>query len=68
MNNVINSGLALQQQAQGRATEAAGTLARGQVEVQPLVELQLAEQESAAAARLLQSADDMLGTLIDIRA
>lgn len=65
MNSVIASGLHLQNTAMARANDAASTLARGEVGVEPVMQLNVAKQESAAAAKVIKTADDMLGTLID---
>ncbi|EKE77522.1 hypothetical protein [Gallaecimonas xiamenensis] len=66
--SAISSGINLQYTAEARASDAAYTLARGNVSAEPLTQLLVAEQESGAAAKVIKTADEMLGTLIDTTA
>ncbi|WKE65874.1 flagellar biosynthesis protein FlgE [Gallaecimonas kandeliae] len=66
--SAIQSGINLQLTAQQRASDAAYTLARGNVDVEPLMQLEVAKQESGAAAKVIKTADEMLGTIIDTTA
>lgn len=68
MNTIMNHGVNLQYTAETRASDAAYTLARGNVDAEPLVELQVAKTESAAATKVIKTADEMLGTIIDTTA
>ncbi|WP_115717062.1 flagellar biosynthesis protein FlgE [Gallaecimonas mangrovi] len=68
MNSVMNSGMNLQYTAQNRANDAAQRIANGDVNAEPLVQLQVAKNESGAAAKVIKTADEMLGTVIDTTA
>lgn len=68
------SGVEGFQRATQRAAEAseqiaqAGTTKPDQDLVKPLVELKQAEQQAGASAKVVETADKVLGSLLDIRA
>ncbi|QNF16597.1 flagellar biosynthesis protein FlgE [Aeromonas jandaei] len=74
IESAFNSGLQGFQRAEQVADRASGQLARlntpsgGQVQVpDELVNLKSAELQAGASAKVMKTASDMMGTLIDIR-
>lgn len=74
IDSAFNSGVLGFQRAEQLANVASGQIARlnrsggDQVQVtDELVNLKVAEQQASASAKVVQTASDMLGTLIDIR-
>jgi flagellar basal body rod protein FlgC len=51
-----------------RLNHAAGEIARGKVDVQPMVDMIVAEHEVATNARVVRTADEMHKSLLDILA
>lgn len=74
VTSVLSTGVQGVQAGMNRANQAAGDIARfGTTEqngdlATPLVELKVSEQQVKASAAVIKSADEMMGTLIDIRA
>lgn len=74
VNSVLSTGIQGVQTGMNRASQAAGDIARfGTTEqngdlVTPIVDLKVSEQQVKASAAVIKAADDMLGTLIDIKA
>ncbi len=80
--SAFSSGLSAMQGGMNRVAEAGSDIARNSLQVrdsqtaQPaepdlatsLVELKVGEREAAAGARVIETADQVLGTLVDIRA
>ena len=72
--SVFASGVEGFQRATQRAADAsqqiaqAGTTQPEQDLVKPLVELKQAEQQAGASAKVIETADKVLGSLLDIRA
>ncbi|MCM2680904.1 hypothetical protein [Echinimonas agarilytica] len=75
MNSIGQSGLYAVNQAQFTAATSAQTIASSIVEpaqaessavTEALVNLTLAEVQSQAGAKLIKTADEMVGTLIDV--
>lgn len=74
IDSAFNSGVTGLQRADLVADKASGQIARlntpggDQVQVtDELVSLKVAEQQAAASAKVVQSASEVMGTLIDIR-
>lgn len=73
-SSVLATGIQGVQTGMANANEAAGKIARlGTTEqdgdfVTPIVELKQSELQVKASAAVIKSADEMLGTLIDIKA
>ena len=74
VNSVLSTGVQGVQGGMSRANQAAGEIARfGTTEqdgdlATPLVNLKISEQQVKASAAVIKTADEMVGTLIDIRA
>lgn len=74
VNSVLSAGVQGVQAGLSRATAAAGDIARAgstgeNVDLATsLVDLKIGEQQVKASATVIRSADEMLGTLIDVRA
>jgi len=74
VTSVLSTGVQGVQAGMNRANQAAGDIARfGTTEqngdlATPLVDLKVSEQQVKASAAVIKSADEMMGTLIDIRA
>ena len=78
INSALNIGVQGFQNAQSRATEAATEIASQSVSETPeqadqtkdltssLVDLKVAETDANANAKVIQTASDVLGTIIDI--
>ena len=78
INNALNTGVQGFHNAQSRATEAATEIASQSVEKSPeqaeqpkelttsLIELKTAEIDANANAKVIQTASDVLGSIIDI--
>lgn len=71
-NAILSTGVQGIQAGFGRANEAAATIARGGDAsgdlAAPIVELKASAIQVKASAAVVKSADDMIGTLIDIKA
>jgi hypothetical protein len=71
-NSILSIGNQGIQAGFNRANEAASAIARGGDEsgdlTAPLVDLKASELQVKASAAVVKSADDMIGTLIDIKA
>lgn len=73
-SNVLATGLQGLQGGVARANDAAGKIARAGTTdpdgdlTTPLVQLKSSELQVKASAAVVKSADDMIGTLIDIKA
>lgn len=71
MNNAMNLIATSQQRLAGAAQQIARAPVRdttGQEMTRPLVSLLEARTEAMAGAKLVKTADDMIGTLLDVRA
>ena len=74
VTSVLSTGVQGVQAGMNRANQAAGDIARfGTTEqngdlATSLVDLKVSEQQVKASAAVIKSADEMMGTLIDIRA
>jgi hypothetical protein len=74
VNSVLSAGVQGVQAGISRANQAAGDIARAGTTDQngdlltPIVDLKISEQQVKASAAVIKSADEMMGTLIDIRA
>ncbi len=80
--SAFSSGLSALQSGMNRVAEAGSDIARNSLSAQDsqaappaepdlatsLVELKVGEREAAAGARVIETADQVLGTLVDIRA
>lgn len=70
-SSVLSSGIQGLQAGIGRANQAAGQIARAGTSADggdlatSLVDLKSSEQQVSASAKVIKTADDMLGTLID---
>jgi flagellar basal body rod protein FlgC len=51
-----------------RLNHAASEIARGKIDVEPMVDLMIAEREVATNARVVRTADEMHKSLLDILA
>jgi hypothetical protein len=78
-SNPLSAGVGLFQAGQQRLSQAAGEIAVATLPaMQPsqavaevsdqLIQLKLAEHEAALGAKMIRTADEVLGTLIDTRA
>lgn len=74
VNSLMSTGVAGIQAGLARGSRAAGEIARfGTTEsggdlATPIVDLKLSELQVKAAAAVIDTADEVVGTLIDIRA
>lgn len=74
VNSVLSTGVQGVQAGLQRASRAAGDIARfGTTEqdgdlATPIVDLKLSELQVKASAAVIKTADEVVGTLIDIRA
>ncbi len=74
INSVLSTGVQGVQAGMQRANRAAGEIARAGTTEQsgdlatPIVDLKRSELQVKASAAVIKTADDMMGTLIDIRA
>lgn len=70
--SAFSSGLSTLQGAQKRIDQASAELAKNTLQApnqaESLVNLRVAENEAKAGARVIKTADEALGTLIDTRA
>ncbi|QGW21044.1 hypothetical protein GOM96_08670 [Stutzerimonas degradans] len=78
-NSLLGAGLSAYQGAQQRVDQAASAIAAASLPTvdssqalteisEQLIELKLGEHNAALGARLIRSADEVLGTLIDTQA
>lgn len=74
VNSVLSTGIQGVQAGISRANQAAGEIARAGTTDQngdlltPIVNLKISEQQVKASAAVIKAADEMVGTLIDIKA
>lgn len=73
-SSLLNTGIQGIQSGLGRANQAAGEIARNGTTEQDsdlassMVDLKSSELQVKASAKVVKAADDMIGTLIDIKA
>lgn len=69
INNSINNSLQGIQKAQNKVTEASKQIVNPELDkTKPLVDLVEAKHENAANTKALQTSNDMIGTIINIKA
>lgn len=72
INSVFSSGLQGVQAGMNRVNQAGGRIAIGPVDAgelaQPMVDLKIGEHQVGMSANVIKAADEMIGTLIDIKA
>lgn len=72
VGSILSTGVQAMQTSLNRADKAGGQIATKGIEddnlAKNLIDLKLSELDAKAAANIIKTGDEMLGTIIDIRA